>query len=115
MGTQFCQGCNNICSDGTSLGENNLTQKQNPPITNITNPYFFNNNKTITSINDPKNNNESFIIICLFIIYKYKTYSFLWFISIYGVIISILHIMYYYRFRHIYLKEKPSKPDNKTK
>ena len=61
MGTQFCQGCNNICSDGTSLGENNLTQKQNPPITNITNPYFFNNNKTITSINDPKNNNESFI------------------------------------------------------
>ena len=57
----------------------------------------------------------SFIIICLFIIYKYKTYSFLWFISIYGVIISILHIMYYYRFRHIYLKEKPSKPDNKTK
>ena len=60
MGTQFCQGCNQVCGDGASLGENNLAHEQNPPITNIKNPFFF-NNKTSASMNEPKNNNESFI------------------------------------------------------
>ena len=62
MGTQFCQGCNNVCGgDGASLGENNLTHQQNPPITNIKNPFFFDNNKATTSINYPKNNDENLI------------------------------------------------------
>ena len=57
----FCQGCNEVFNDGKSLGENNLTQRQNAPITNIKNPFFFNNNKTSASILEPKTNNESFI------------------------------------------------------
>ena len=43
----------------------------------------------------------AFIIICLFIIYKYKTYSALYFFSIYGVIFSIANIIYYFRFTYI--------------
>ena len=43
----------------------------------------------------------AFIIICLFIIYKYKTYSALYFFSIYGVIFSIANIIYYFRFKYI--------------
>ena len=48
----------------------------------------------------------AFLIICLFIIYKYKKYSCLWFLSVYGVISSILNIIYYFRFKHIYIKEE---------
>ena len=48
----------------------------------------------------------AFLIICLFIIYKYKRYSCLWYFSIYGVIIAILNITYYFRFKNISIKEE---------
>ena len=43
----------------------------------------------------------AFIIICSFIIFKYKTYSALYFFSIYGTIISIANIIYYFRLKYI--------------
>ena len=42
-----------------------------------------------------------FIIVCIYIIVKYKTYSFLWFACIYGIIFAILNIIFYLRFRYI--------------
>ena len=58
MGNQFCQGCNNVCGDAKSMGESDLTKINNSPITNISNPFFF-NNKTTTKITDPKLDNEN--------------------------------------------------------
>lgn len=58
IGTKFCQGCNNICGDGKSMGESNLTNNNNPPITSIYNP-FLNNNQASNLIPDPKINNEN--------------------------------------------------------
>ena len=60
MGNEFCQGCNEVFSDGKSLGENNLTKKQNLPITNIKNPFFFKNNAS-SSIIEHQTNTESII------------------------------------------------------
>ena len=51
---KFCQGCHNVCGDAKSIGERDLTNKENPPITNINNPFFFNNKAN--SIIDPKIN-----------------------------------------------------------
>ena len=59
IGEKFCQGCNNVCGDGKSIGEKDLTKMENPPITNINNPFFFNNNKTSTSVTDPRINKEN--------------------------------------------------------
>ena len=59
---QFCQGCNEVFSDGKSFGENDLTQRNNAPILKINNPFIF-NNKTTTSYLEPQTNNESFINI----------------------------------------------------
>ena len=62
VGDTFCNGCKNrVCGggDGTSMGESDLTNKQNQPITNINNPFLFNNNKTTTLLNEPKVNNEN--------------------------------------------------------
>ena len=42
-------------------------------------------------------------------VYKYKRYSTLWFLSVYGVISSILNIIYYFRFKHIYTKQQKEK------
>ena len=42
-----------------------------------------------------------FILVCIYIIFIYKTYSFLWFACIYGIIFSILHIIYFIRFINI--------------
>ena len=64
VGTKFCQGCNNVCGDGKSYGESDLTNNNNIPITSINNPIFF-NNKTSTSINDPKANNENSFVTTL--------------------------------------------------
>ena len=50
--------------------------------------------------------NIAFIIICAFIIYKYKTYSALYFFSIYGIIIALINIIYYYRFKYITINIK---------
>ena len=49
------------------------------------------------------------IIICLFIICKYKTFSTLYFLSIYGVAFSILSIIYYFRFKYIKIDTKEEK------
>ena len=57
VGEKFCHGCN-IFVDGKSIGERDLTKEQNPPITNINNPFFF-NNKTGVTITDPKTSNEN--------------------------------------------------------
>ena len=58
MGNNFCQGLKKICNDdGKSMGETDLTNNNNQPITKINNPYFF-NDKTEASINDPKITNE---------------------------------------------------------
>ena len=54
------------------------------------------------------------IIICLFIICKYKTFSTLYFLSIYGVAFSILSIIYYFRFKYIKIENKKEK-DTKIK
>ena len=51
---KYCQGCHNVCGDAKSIGERDLTNKENPPITNINNPFFFNNKAN--SIIDPKIN-----------------------------------------------------------
>ena len=56
----------------------------------------------------------AFIIICLFIIYKYKTYSALYFFSIYGVIFSIANIIYYFRFKYITINST-KEPDQNNK
>ena len=60
IGENFCQGCNEIFGDGKSYGENNLAKEKNMPITNIKNPFFF-NNKTNLTILEPQTNNESFL------------------------------------------------------
>ena len=48
----------------------------------------------------------AFIVICLYMIYKYKTYSTLWFLSIYGVIFAIINIIYYFRFKYIKINNR---------
>ena len=53
MGTKFCQGCNNVCGDGRSMGESDLTNNNNAPIKNIYNPFLF-NNQTDNLMHDPK-------------------------------------------------------------
>ena len=58
MGTKFCQGCNNVCGDGRSMGESDLTNNNNAPIKNIYNPFLF-NNQTDNLMHDPKINNEN--------------------------------------------------------
>ena len=58
MGTKFCQGCNNVCGDGRSMGESDLTNNNNAPIKNIYNPFLF-NNQTDNLMQDPKINNEN--------------------------------------------------------
>ena len=42
-----------------------------------------------------------FTIICIYIGIKYKTYSFLWFAAIYGIIFAILNIIFFIRFTYI--------------
>ena len=60
-GKNFCQACNSV--DGRSLGENNLTNINNPPITKIDNPIYYSNIKTISSVNDPNTNYENVVYI----------------------------------------------------
>ena len=58
-----------------------------------------------------------FILVCIYIIIIYKTYSFLWFACIYGVFFSILHILYFIRFINIpqyYNKKLENVNINKT-
>ena len=57
VGEKFCHGCN-IFADGKSIGERDLTKEQNPPITNINNPLFFNNKAGLT-ITDQKTSNDN--------------------------------------------------------
>ena len=57
VGEKFCHGCN-IFVEGKSIGERDLTKEQNPPLTNINNPFFF-NNKTGVTITDPKTSNDN--------------------------------------------------------
>ena len=42
-----------------------------------------------------------FTFLCVFIAIKYKTYSFLWFASIYGIVFSFLNILFSIRFTFI--------------
>ena len=58
MGQEFCQGCRDCTNNNP---EEDFSRKQNPPLTNINNPFFF-NNKTSNSVNDvTQMNNESFL------------------------------------------------------
>lgn len=58
MGQEFCQGCRDCTNNNP---EENLTKQGNIPITNINNPFFF-NNKTNNSGNEMTQiNNESFL------------------------------------------------------
>ena len=57
MGNKFCQGCNNVCGDGKSMGESDLTNNNNLSMANINNPFIFpklnseNNDSTINNNN----------------------------------------------------------------
>ena len=58
MGEEFCKGCQDCTNNNP---EENFSREPNPPLTNINNPYFF-NNKTNNSINElTQMNNESFL------------------------------------------------------
>ena len=60
MGEEFCKGCRD-CTNNNN--EEDFSKQANPPLTNINNPFFF-NNKTgnSNSINDVSQmNNESFL------------------------------------------------------
>ena len=58
MGEEFCKGCQDCTNNNP---EEDFSRQPNPPLTNINNPYFF-NNKTNNSINElTQNNNESFL------------------------------------------------------
>ena len=59
MGEEFCKGCRD-CANMNQ--EEDFSKQANPPLTNINNPFFFNNNKTNISANPTcNNNNESFL------------------------------------------------------
>ena len=59
IGTKFCQGCNNnICGDGKSYGESDLTNNNNIPISNTANPFLLKNG-TNELTRDQKLNNEN--------------------------------------------------------
>ena len=58
MGEEFCKGCQDCTNNNP---EEDFSRQPNPPLTNINNPYFF-NNKTNNSINElTQMNNESFL------------------------------------------------------
>ena len=59
IGDKFCQGCNEVIDGGKTFLENNLTRANNPPITNIKNPFFF-GNKNSSSFIEHQTNNESY-------------------------------------------------------
>ena len=58
MGNTFCETCNEILKDENFLGENDSSKKNNPPITNIKNPFFFKNSSNL-SLLDHQTNTES--------------------------------------------------------
>ena len=59
IGTKFCQGCNNnICGDGKSYGESDLTNNNKIPISNTANPFLLKNG-TNELTRDQKLNNEN--------------------------------------------------------
>ena len=59
IGTKFCQGCNNnICGDGKSYGESDLTNNNNIHISNTANPFLLKNG-TNELTRDQKLNNEN--------------------------------------------------------
>ena len=61
VGTKICQGCNNnICGDGKSYGESDLTNNNNKiPISNTSNPFFFNNDSNVITRNQKLNNGNN--------------------------------------------------------
>ena len=58
MGEELCRGCRD-CTNNNQ--EEDFSHQANPPLTNINNPFFF-NNKTSNSVNEvTQMNNESFL------------------------------------------------------
>ena len=58
MGEELCRGCRD-CTNNNQEGD--FSHQANPPLTNINNPFFF-NNKTSNSVNEvTQMNNESFL------------------------------------------------------
>lgn len=58
MGDELCRGCRDCTNNNP---EEDFSHQANPPLTNINNPFFF-NNKTSNSVNEvTQMNNESFL------------------------------------------------------
>ena len=58
MGEELCRGCRDCTNNNP---EEDFSHQANPPLTNINNPFFF-NNKTSNSVNEvTQMNNESFL------------------------------------------------------